>query len=60
MTTPPLVRAPRCTFRTDSHCVDPDTCLGMMRCVERVKVHQQLAGAKRKPPAGYPLRSARR
>jgi hypothetical protein len=56
----PFIRAPRCLLRTDSHCADPGACIAAATCVERVKVRQQLAGAKRKPVQGAPLRSARR
>jgi hypothetical protein len=54
----PLVPAPRCLLRTDTHCTDPSTCIATAGCVERIKVRQQLAGFKRKQPG--PLRSGRR
>jgi len=58
MTVAPLVRAPRCLLRADSHCMDPAACLAASTCVERIKVRQQLAGFKRAPRS--PLRSGRK
>jgi hypothetical protein len=55
-----MVRAPRCLLRTDSHCKDPGACLSVAACVDHIKVRQQLAGFKRKPVPGGPLRSQKR